>query len=145
MNNFLDIIQCLQVISVTDDRKMNTKGKVISWHTNRHMYTCWEGMVKGEGPGGSRDWWENWPPSGRWTSALIIRHVKHQTSELICNYFNSTPVNMITQEHASQSSRKLKMAAVRLKDVSHFGSRTFWVKLHGTLVILFVVTIRLSL
>ena len=36
-------------------------------------------------------------------------------------------VNTKTREHESQSSRKLKMAPVRLKDGSHFGSRTFWV------------------
>ena len=36
-------------------KKMNTKGKVIPQHTNMHMYTYWESMVKGEGPGGSRD------------------------------------------------------------------------------------------
>ena len=35
-------------------------------------------------------------------------------------------VNTKTREHGSQSSRKLKMAPVRLKDGSHFGSRTFW-------------------
>ena len=34
---------------------------------------------------------------------------------------------MKTREHGSQSSRKLKMTPVRLKDGSHFGSRTFWV------------------
>ena len=36
-------------------------------------------------------------------------------------------VNTKTREHGSQSSRKLKMAPVTLKDGSHFGSRTFWV------------------
>ena len=30
------------------------------------------------------------PPSGGWTLARIIRHVKHQTSKLVCNYFNGT-------------------------------------------------------
>ena len=35
-------------------------------------------------------------------------------------------VNTKTREHGSQSSRKLKMAPVGLKDGSHFGSRTFW-------------------
>ena len=36
-------------------------------------------------------------------------------------------VNMKTGVHGSQSSRKLKMAPVRLKDGNHFGSRTFQV------------------
>ena len=35
-------------------------------------------------------------------------------------------VNTKTREQGSQSSRKLKMAPVRLKNGSHFGSRTFW-------------------
>ena len=39
---------------------------------------------------------------------------------------DSIAVNTKTREHGSQSSRKLKMAPVRLKDRSHFGSRTFW-------------------
>ena len=34
-------------------------------------------------------------------------------------------MNMKTREHGSQSSRKLKMVPVRLKDGSHFGSPTF--------------------
>ena len=38
------------------------------------------------------------------------------------------PVNTKTREHGGQSSRKLKMAPVRLKDGSHFGSRIFQVK-----------------
>ena len=45
----------LQEISVNDHKKFNTNGKVIPYHTNMHMYTYWEGMVKGEGPSGSRD------------------------------------------------------------------------------------------
>ena len=42
-------------------------------------------------------------------------------------YEINNTVNTKTREHGSQSSRKLKMAPVRLKDGSHFGSRTFWV------------------
>ena len=37
MNTFHDISQCLQEI-IIDHKKMNTKEKVILWHTNRHMY-----------------------------------------------------------------------------------------------------------
>ena len=41
-------------------------------------------------------------------------------------HVHCTAVNTKTREHGSQSSRKLKMAPVRLKDRSHFGSRTIF-------------------
>ena len=46
-------------------------------------------------------------------------------------------VNTKTREHGSQSSRKLKMAPVRKKVGSHFGSRTFWV---NKIVLMFDIT-----
>ena len=46
-------------------------------------------------------------------------------------------VNTKTREHGSQSSRKLKMAPVRRKVGSHFGSRTFWV---NKIVLMFDIT-----
>ena len=39
--------------------------------------------------------------------------------------FLSEAVNMTTREHGCQSSRKLEMAPVSLKDGSHFGYRIF--------------------
>ena len=49
-----------------------------------HMYKYWEGMVKVKAQV------EAETDERGWTPAIIIRHVKHQTLELICNYFNST-------------------------------------------------------
>ena len=55
MHTFINIFQNLQEIAVIDQKKMDTKEKAILWHTDRHVYTYWEGMVKVEGLGVSRE------------------------------------------------------------------------------------------
>ena len=54
-----------------------------------HMYTYWEGMVKGEGPGGSR-LMEELASIRKMDASAHHKACKHQTCERICNYFNST-------------------------------------------------------
>ena len=53
-----------------------------------------------------------------------LQLLKKKATRIITNS-HFIAVNTKTREHGSQSSRKLKMAPVTLKDGSHFGSRTF--------------------
>ena len=54
----------------------------------------------------------------------MLYSVNSYIANVIC--YITIPVNTETREHGSQSSGKLKMALIRLKDGSHFSSRTFW-------------------
>ena len=56
---------------------------------------------------------------------IVMNSVEIDYEYVVVDPSNSITVNTKTREHGSQSSRKLKMAPVRFKDGSHFGSRTF--------------------